>query len=112
MDRVEIPVLERPQRDVHPGDPTGVVARAIPVEVARDGVGDLPRGMPASEAVRRARDGDCPDAGFRREPRPARRVADLRAAARQRGVHPATMLLPGGVEVLLYEPKHDSPLDL
>jgi hypothetical protein len=23
-----------------------------------------------------------------------------------------TMLLPGGVEVLLYEPKHNSPLDL
>jgi hypothetical protein len=23
-----------------------------------------------------------------------------------------TMLLPGGLEVLLYEPKHNSPLDL
>jgi uncharacterized membrane protein len=23
-----------------------------------------------------------------------------------------TMLLPGGIEVLLYEPKHNSPLDL
>jgi len=23
-----------------------------------------------------------------------------------------TMLLPGGAEVLLYEPKHNSPLDL
>jgi hypothetical protein len=23
-----------------------------------------------------------------------------------------TMLLPGGVELLLYEPKHNSPLDL
>ncbi len=26
IDRVEIPVLERPQRDVHLGDPKGVVA--------------------------------------------------------------------------------------
>jgi hypothetical protein len=30
IDRVEIPVLERPQRDVHLGDPKGVVAWAVP----------------------------------------------------------------------------------
>src|SRR5918992_1396051 len=30
IERVEIPVLERPQRDVHLGDPKGVIAWAVP----------------------------------------------------------------------------------
>ena len=47
-------------------------------------------------------------------------VADLRAKGIEFAGEPeeerfgftTTMLLPGGVEVLLYEPKHNSPLDL
>jgi hypothetical protein len=37
-------------------------------------------------------------------------MADLRAAAESFGMT-ITMLLPGGVEVLLYEPRHASPLE-
>src|SRR5688572_29781995 len=36
IDCVEIPVLERPQRDVHLGDPKGVIAGAVPGSMFRD----------------------------------------------------------------------------
>jgi hypothetical protein len=42
IDRVEIPVLERSQRDVHLGDPKGVAAWAVPGSRLREYFGNLP----------------------------------------------------------------------